>query len=183
MDIKISLEIGLSPALEGFLAKFLNPARIEADEHRVTETVGDKIFVLTEQRADAALEAAEVPQDEAPKRTRRTKAQMEADYRGQSGQAIDASPQSGSLGVKGDDGSAETSTNLADALDAAEADEGAATKDQLRAATSAAMSRVPGCAPKLQAAWVAEFGAEQKSSGTIDPVNYARAIEIANTLT
>jgi hypothetical protein len=174
VEIKINLEIGLSPALEGFLAKVLGGAQPAPAEQRQTPKVVAPVEEVAE-RAEAALEAAE----EAPKRTRRTKAQMEA---GAAAAAADRPLQSETSGDQTQPEADASSVTLADALEEAEAEEGA-TKDQLRAVVTATMARVPGCAPKLQAAWVAEFGPEQKSSGSILPENYGRAIEIANSLT
>ncbi len=181
MEIKINLEIGLSPALEGFLAKVLG---VNEAAPRKSIDIGAPAANYTgapnvEERAEEALAAAEDPQPEAQRRTRRTKAQMEADA------AAAATAEAGDQG-SADDGSktsstATTAASLSDAVAASEA-ASAPTKDDLRAATSRAMARVPGCAAKLQAAWVAEFGAEQKSAGTIDPSNYGRAVEIADTI-
>lgn len=91
VNIKISLEIGLSPALEGFLTKVLGSGQADI-ANRDTSKPGAPTPKQVQEREALLAEGEEamadrVPQDsqlqdpqpEAQRRTRRTKAQMEAD--------------------------------------------------------------------------------------------------------
>lgn len=109
MDIKISLEIGLSPALESFLGKILggqdqpterpSPGGMRGSTREHTQHLAAE--AVSKHTQDIAVEVAlaaeqevvdDSPQDEAPRRTRRTKAQIAADETAKSSGNQEADP-------------------------------------------------------------------------------------------
>lgn len=193
MDIKISLEIGLSPALEGFLTKMLGgdarPTRAVAAPAVVASTSSASAAPVSDATPETAHgesqgSTAEDPQPEAQRRTRRTKAQIEADEAAAKGTAQPAdqggTPGNGTadLSIIGTIATnAASPSDLAAALEAAEpeARAGVTAKADVAAKMQEAMAAT---SPKKVQDRMADSLGGAKRLSEIDPANYASAIEL-----
>lgn len=186
MDIKISLEIGLSPALEGFLTRFLGkPSAPERPAPRVQETTAridaEREALIAEGEEALQDQPRQDPQPEAQRRTRRTKAQIEADNAAFSGtdQPADrgGTQESGTSGPPTTGTTATSGASLSDALDAAEpeAREGVTVKADVAAKMQEAMA---AASPKKVQDAMAEHLGGAKRLSEIDPSLYGKAIEL-----
>lgn len=190
MDIKTSFEIGLSPALEGFLTRLIGKPQ-GFSTPTVERTTADKSFdqphaghnddaerqALQDER-DAVTERGEGPQEEAPRRTRRTKAQMEADAAsGTTGSTAHSDTQEnlGSDGTGQIAMSDASPSDLATALEAEpQAREGVTAKADVAAKMQEAMAATSP--KKVQDRMAADLNGAKRLS-EIDPSLYGKAIE------
>ena len=194
MDIKISLEIGLSPALEGFLAKVLGPQpRIAPDappsHDEIIARHGGQLAADIQAQID---EKAQGSQDEAPRKGRRTKAQIEADNAAQSAEPNSTTAASATDASADSQDQPASSPAQSDPTDLAQAlgvtDEAPAAGEVTKADVQAKLSAVVGKLGQTGAGLknVQDYMRKELDGATnmssLDPKNYAKAIDLFDRL-
>lgn len=198
MDIKISLEIGLSPALEGFLTKVLGgpdtpKGDVRPGDYRTTIQTTDTGALKEREALIAEGEEAmqdrrpgpyttgenqQDPQPEAQRRTRRTKAQIEADNAAATDlktESAETTEEAGSADVE------PPASDLAAALGAEqpEARAGVTAKADVAAKMQEAMAAASP--KKVQEKMIEHLNGAKNLSG-LDPALYGKAVELFDSI-